>query len=703
MFRKFKEKMSIHLSKNPGGVVLVVILLLNVVFITLSALAISALSVDGTEDMNFWVGAYRSIMMVLDAGCVEAVVEDVGTAGVALVVTCLVIVLIGMVLFTGAVIGYLTNWISGFIENANLGSHKVHMSGHTVILNWNTRASEIVNDLMYCETRQKVVILVQSGKESIQKELDERIADTVAQENAAVRAKAKDMPFFRRIFYVAKNKFKGDIVVLVREGDTFSTKQLRDISIERAKSIIILGSDINNTTCKYELQSRMNDYEKGNPQSIKALVQVAELTGAVDSDDDQKIIIEVENDWTLDLVNKIIASKQVHGKCNIIPVSVNRILGRLLSQFSLMPELNLVYKDLFSNKGMTFFSEPCKEADENAYVKAKLHSCTHAIPLTVMEQKEGRFAFYASEHEKDVQKTGHVGESAYKVFMNRQYWVEQKNVIILGHNSKIKDIMDGFNSFRDEWNYVQEGREIMNILVIDDKAHLEKMDYYKAYPYVRKTVEADIYDQELIFDTIEKFVDNNITDTSVLILSDDTVVNSDIDANAIANLIYVRDVINRKKASDPTFDEGKLDVVVEILNPKHYDIVKSYSVNNVVISNRYISKMVTQLGEKDTLFDFYMDILTYDEEGSDLESKEIYVKKVCRFFDATPAPCTVAELIRSVYEATSDPKLPKSERTYSLVLGYVKQGGEMQLFSGDQNKMELKLESTDKLIIFATH
>lgn len=160
MFRRFKERMSIQLSKNPGRVVLVVILLLNVVFILLSALAISALSVGETENLNFWQSAYYTVMMVLDAGGIESLLDQVGGGGVALIITCIVIVLIGMVLFTGAVIGYLTNWISGFIENANLGSHKVHMSGHTVILNWNTRASEIVNDLMYCETRQKVVILV---------------------------------------------------------------------------------------------------------------------------------------------------------------------------------------------------------------------------------------------------------------------------------------------------------------------------------------------------------------------------------------------------------------------------------------------------------------------------------------------------------------------------------------------------------------
>ena len=50
---------------------------------------------------------------------------------------------------------------------------------------------------------------------------------------------------------------------------------------------------------------------------------------------------------------------------------------------------------------------------------------------------------------------------------------------------------------------------------------------------------------------------------------------------------------------------------VEIIDPKHHDIVNSYSVNNVVISNRYISKMVAQIGEVDALFDFYEDVLSY--------------------------------------------------------------------------------------------
>jgi hypothetical protein len=112
--------------------------------------------------------------------------------------------------------------------------------------------------------------------------------------------------------------------------------------------------------------------------------------------------------------------------------------------------------------------------------------------------------------------------------------------------------------------------------------------------------------------------------------------------------------------------------------------------------------MVTQLGEKDTLYDFYQDILTYDGVG-ERDSKEIYVKKVTRFFDEIPAECTAAELIRAVYEASADPSLSYEQKTYTVVLGYVKKNGGMVLFSGDQSKIKVKLEATDKLIVFANH
>ena len=157
MKRKFAEWWSQAQAKNPGKVVLAVILLFNVLFLLLSAAIISALSLDGSENMHFLEAAFYTVTMVLDAGCIQFVVADIGQAGFAISLTCIVVVLVGMISFTGAVIGYVTNTISHYIDNAKAGKHKIAISNHVVILNWNSRASEIINDFLYSEKKQKFV------------------------------------------------------------------------------------------------------------------------------------------------------------------------------------------------------------------------------------------------------------------------------------------------------------------------------------------------------------------------------------------------------------------------------------------------------------------------------------------------------------------------------------------------------------------
>jgi len=431
------------------------------------------------------------------------------------------------------------------------------------------------------------------------------------------------------------------------------------------------------------------------------LIQVAEITGGETSNDNQKIIVEIDDDWTMELVNKIVLTKQVKGKCDITPIRVNKILGEILSQFSLMPELNLVYRELFSNKGMAFYSRELK-ANDIEYNVSYMKNHIHAIPLTCMDDGEKSYYYYAAEHEKEIDKLDVVKESTYSVAMNKEYKMAKKNILILGHNSKCKDIMEGFDSFRGEWHF-NDGTEIVQIVVIDDKKNLEKMNYYKDYPYVTKTVEADIFDKDIIINEINAFINEHEDNISILILSDDSVLSENIDATALANLIYVRDIVRERKSKNPEFNPEKIDIVVEILNPKNHDIVTSYSINNVVISNRYISKMITQISEKESMFDFYNDILTYDSEDAEVnDSKEIYVKSVEDFFVEIPKPTTADELIRAVYNASIEDNSGDIQHE-SVVLGYVKSTGGLVLFSGNQKKINVSLEPKDKLIIFSDH
>ena len=196
------------------------------------------------------------------------------------------------------------------------------------------------------------------------------------------------------------------------------------------------------------------------------------MGGCVGRKVDQKIIVEVEDEWTYSLVKRIIENKEVEGKCNIVPVSVNKILGRLLSQFSLMPELNLVYRELFSNKGATFYARRTDIADEHAFREGLLRDGVCAVPLTVMNSEGHLTEYFCANSERDRFRKMDHPVSNFSVSINKNYWLERRNVIILGHNSKTRDIMEGFNSFRREWN--RDGEEIMNVVVIDTKETLRR-------------------------------------------------------------------------------------------------------------------------------------------------------------------------------------------------------------------------------------
>ena len=701
MKRNIKEWFSIQLVKNPGRMILAVILIFNVLFFLLSALVISSLSLEGTEKMSFVEAAFCTITMILDAGCIQFVVADIGESGVLITIFCLIVVIIGMISFTGAVIGYVTNYISSFIENANTGRRKLNLNNHFVILNWNSRASEIINDMLYNEEKQKIVVLVQSRKREIEKEIEERVADTINRENGAIRKKYASLPFFARKILTFKNRFKKNVIVIVREGDVFSSKQLNDISLSQARAVIILGNDSNNNVCKFEQKEKDEQFSKGNSHTIKTLMQVSDITADEQSADNQKIVVEITDAWTLGLVQKIIKAKQVEGKCNIVPVKVNEVLGQILSQFCLMPDLNGVYSELFSTKGSEFYSAEHCDQDEITFAKEYLKNHNHAIPITTMKNGEKTYAFFVADGEKDVYKKSSVKTSDYSVLLKKDYWIETKNVIILGHNSRSKHIMAGFEAFSNEWK--KDENEIVRIVVIDDKKNLEKMNYYKDYPFVIKTVEADVYDKDIICSAIEDFVSKFNEETSVLILSDDSVLNEDKDAKALANLVYVRDIIANKVTSDGSFDPESISVIVEIIDPKHHDIVNSYSVNNVVISNRYISKMITQISEFEALYDFYNDILSYDD-GTSLEynSKEVYVKKVRRYFDEVPKATTADQLIRAVYNASID-KERMGVVNPTIVLGYVKPGGKINIFGGDLTQIKVELDEKDKLVLFSAH
>lgn len=697
---KIRQWISVHIEKNPSRMILIGIVLGNIVFFLAGAFIISNLAPESVSHHGFWASVYYTIMMILDAGCVGNVVTDVGVKSLVLIIVCVTIVIIGMISFTGCVVGYVTNTISRFIDNSNAGLNKLTISNHTVILNWNNRASEILNDLMYSEHPETVVVLVDNNKELVQEEIKNRLADTIARENKAVLDMCENMGLFSRMIYYYFHRFKNKLTVIVRQGESYMEKTLMDISLDMAKTVIILNQSMVYNHCQYATEQQVKEMEKGNPLTIKTLVLVAEITSAENSADNQKIVVEVEDSWTEELVNKIIDHKMRLGKCNIIPVPITKILGQLLSQFSIMPQLNMVYGELFSNRGAEIYAIPAeREISKTKRDFLKMHS--HAIPLTVMNTpKNGTQYYFMADKEQDLWTISDVEVGDYEVHANPQVWQPRRNILILGHNSRVSSLMDGFASYRNEWNRPNH-EDVLNITVIDDKKGLEKMDYFRKYSYVNHVIEANIYDQNILKEAVNDFIDNEEGDTAILILSDDSVTNEALDSVALAYLISVQSILSERRAlNNSNNTEERIDIIVEILNPKNFDVVRSYSVNNVVISNRYISKMITQIGEKEELFEFYNDILSYDEEDAEsYSSMELYIKKVSDVFLEVPSPCMASQLIRAIYEDNKR----FGEENSTIILGYLDSEDNMTLFSGDHTKIPVELKEDYKIIVFSNH
>ena len=707
LLTSLQEWQSIRYSKKPRRMMLLFICIMNILLLLIASWVISAFAIHSDTGPSFFTAIYHTLTMILDAGCIESIISDPGSTNIFLIIFCLVVIVISMITFTGALIGYVTNLISSMIDGANTNSKRLEISGHLVILGWNNRASEIVNDLLYRPGKQKVVVLTEDGKDEIIREIDERLDDTLHRENEILKRSLRELSWIKRSFLYFRKRFKNNITHIVREGDVFSSIHLNNIQIKKAESVIILSTGSRRSTCPAAIPESYEEMLNGESRTIKTLIQVIDLTSGFSSSDNQKIVVEVENDWIEELVETIIQAKQKLGKCRVVPFRVHRVMGQLLSQFSLMPALNEAYRDLFSNKGATIYAARQKRSNNSPdYIDRYLANHCSAIPLTFMKDdlESQDYFYFVGDDESSINISGEPKTRQCPVDLNPNYWISEKHVLILGSNSKIQNVMTGFQSFCDEWEDKNNPMHshILHVTVMDEKANLKRFNYYEEYHFVEKRIPVEISEQKKIKEEITSFINQYPHDSSILILSDDSALDEDIDSKALTYLIDAKDTINRVKAKkmDVNFT---IDIVVEIIDPKHYDILKSYDVHNVVISNRYISKMITQISENYALYYFYKDIMTYDDgNSSSFMSKEVYIKKAGDYFSVLPPANTpVDALIRTVFAKSR--RFWGHKEDFAILIGYVDTRSKMHIFSGDQRKQTVSLTAEDQLIIYSNH
>ncbi|MEA4927357.1 MAG: hypothetical protein VB104_01625 [Candidatus Limiplasma sp.] len=666
--RKVREWFSIALAHHTRAFIALMIVLLNILFIFAGGLLLFYAS-QGLY-ANIPDAIIGTVKMILDAGFMR------DTPDYRLTALLVLIVVVGMIVFSGATMGYLVAFISKLISEAEGGRKRLRISNHIVILNWNMRASEIINDLLYAQHKERVVVLVGKNREAVQREIAARIDSTLQAHRQQAEGCAGEG---------GNARIRHKPIVIVREGDIFSAVELHDISLSRAKTIIVLGRDTKNTSC----QDGDSATQQGNVLTVKTLIQVADALSHSREENRPKVIVEVDDEWTERLtviVAERIARLQKEHAPEISIIPVFRTLGQILAQFSIMPALNHVYSELFSNRGASFYTHTEAATGREPALVDWLATRPAALPLQWTWDGACRSLVYLANDEAALQHTCAPLPVTHTVELNPAYAIPGTHVLIIGHNSNCKAILDSFDSFRSEWGLQEQ--EPVHLCILDDTAHI---DLWEERPYITRYPTQSIYDKDAVMALLRQALERHTDKLSILILSDDTLPPEAYDSYVLTYLIYVRELVDSLPQT-----ARAVDIIVEILDPRHSDVVKSYSVENIVISNRYVSRIVLQCGEKDRLYRFYQDVLTYDEPGRPLSSKEIYLKRAGDYFVSLPPCMTEAELVQATFTAS-----PADNP--NVLLGVIDIMGVIRLFSGDRRDATVQLCEQDRLIVFACH
>ena len=683
--QRIRKFWNVKLATNPGRVVLNVIILINILLFVISSLVLRSFKIPGSEDMGYAQSTFYVIRLILSNNMDY---EMAGPHVVGVGIFTIVVMFLGTIFFTGSLIAYLTNFISTYMSYKNPGMKKLYLYNHIVILGWNVRAPEIIRNFLFTGKKLEILILASEDREAIQDAIDDRIEDAIYARNTKLKQKYAKYGWFKRTYLYLKNKLRNRLVIMIKQGDTYSSQQLKSVSLNLAEAVIVLGEDLNNNIAEDKFGG-LYEEAYGNSQIIKTVAQVVHITSAENSINNQNIIVEVDDNVTLDLVSKLIKDKKMSEKCRIIPMPVTHTMGSLISQFALNPEMGPIYSELLSQYGLTISAEKTEQTDSVEYARNFLKTHKVSLPLSSTRVGDENFGFYIGEVGNE-ELAANYEYHPQKVKISDCIRTEFNDVIFFGHNTQFKQVLKSI----DATVGLKNGRN--NILILDAERAIPAN--FKLKNCDVKEIYTKSVDPTEVYTEFVDFLKKAKHDVTLVLLSNNEKSVDHADDETIASLVRVRELQSVIAKNNPEINVNNIKIVVEILDPKHHDIIKSFNVHNVIISNRLTSKMITQFAFESTLFDLYLNMLVKNDDLSqgrkmDINS-DMYTLKVSECFKEIPKDITAYDLIRSVFESSI-----KGDK-YVIVIGTIDENGVITLFDKNQMEIKPKLTKDTKLILY---
>ena len=398
-FLKLKAKKTLKTYQKPLLITLLTLLFINICVLLIGA--VIGLVLDNKYyDGEFFGNNYMAALV----GAVKWMISPNSLTQFEIkeqwimMVLAIVIVIVGLVLFSGAIIATVTTALRAYIDKKSHAKGKILIDNHFVILNWNSKVPEMIYNLMLKGFKNNIVVLSERSKEYVESEL-------------------KSLFLTNDIH----QKFKANLIV--KEGDSLLRSNLEDISIENASQIcVMVGENIADGDDDNIINSDL--------LNLKIILRL----GSFNIRNDCQIVVETDSDETRGQIENLSYTVSSLKKMNIVPVSFNKKIGQIIAQSLVAPQMGDLYDELFSFAGAEFYSI---ESDEDIETYLKKHN--EAIPV----YKEDKQLFVLADEENDTNKCRN---NAYSNNLKLEPVVRETvttdAIFIIGDNSKKEFLLE---------------------------------------------------------------------------------------------------------------------------------------------------------------------------------------------------------------------------------------------------------------------
>jgi hypothetical protein len=461
ILRKMQSSLTVKMNKQPLITTLIILLFINIVILLLSALISSLVAPEVFPDLITALSK-GSLKWILSANSLN----NLQGVSNALYIVAALTVVIGMVLTTGTIIALTTNALKDFFTKKTQAKGKLILENHIVILNWNSKVPEILINLMHKEELSTVLILSDKDKEYVKSQFNS------AASNVKFGKKAK-------------------INMVIRQGDPFSSSDLKDICIDQAKSIAIMASEENTAL-------GVADIEKTDLNALRLLL----IVGGATAESKSNIVVEAATYGCVQTLNDL-SSTVLSLKNKIVSVfSFNRKLGQIMAQTVMHPQIFDVILNMLSFEGEEFYTA------DKVSLEDYLASYTESIPVIAYDKL---FVFASSKDKVEI-KREQPYKTARRLKLNlNEVQKESLSLFIIGDNKRSPYMLETLNGYED----------IKNV-------HISTYDKSDNAGLIRDIQECKGAKQ-------------------VMILSDDSVDGSYYDANVFLTLIELRKHLGDQK------------------------------------------------------------------------------------------------------------------------------------------------------------